>query len=140
MGISNAGAGGGDREDVDSVDPHVHVAVRGLFGIEPALRRRPAGHLPRVSVRLARGEHPHARRELRVPARGRPRDVPHPHAAAVVKRVRANLTGPEVVTPAETESVVTVPLGPPAPPPKPAKEPTILAEQQPPTEADTGGR
>ena len=25
------------REDVDSVDPHAHLAVRGLFGIEPAL-------------------------------------------------------------------------------------------------------
>ena len=37
MGISNAGAGGGDREDVDSVDPHVHCVARGLFGITPAL-------------------------------------------------------------------------------------------------------
>ena len=37
MGISNAGAGGGDREDVNSVDPHVHCVARGLFGITPAL-------------------------------------------------------------------------------------------------------
>ena len=54
MGIANTGAGGGDREDVDSVDPHLHVAVRGLFGIEPASARGAARHLPRLSLRLAR--------------------------------------------------------------------------------------
>ena len=37
MGISNHAAGGGDIEDIDSVDPYLHATVRGLFGIEPAL-------------------------------------------------------------------------------------------------------
>jgi hypothetical protein len=37
FGISNYGSAGGDHEDVDSIDPFVHVTMRGLFGIEPAL-------------------------------------------------------------------------------------------------------
>jgi len=44
------------------------------------------------------------------------------------ERVRGNLTGPEIVTPREVESVVTVDLGPAVAPPKPAQEPTILVE------------
>ena len=57
----------------------------------------------------------------------------------LVKRVRGNLTGQEAVTPQETESVLSVPLGPPVPALQPPKHPpTILAEQQPPTEADRG--
>jgi hypothetical protein len=56
----------------------------------------------------------------------------------VVKRVRANLTGPEVVTRAETDSVVSAQLGPAIVAPNPSTPPPILAQQQPPTEADTG--
>lgn len=119
MGISNAGAGGGDREDVDSVDPHCHAVVRGLFGLEPALHE---GRLdicpafpsdwteagittPDLSYQWRRtGEEA----ELRI-------HTPKP----TVKHVRANLTGPEVVTPAETDSTVRVRLGPVPPPPEP---------------------
>lgn len=139
MGISNYGAGGGDREDVDSVDPHVHSIVRGLFGITPAL------HEDRLEICPAL---PSAWREasLRTPdvcceyRRDGDRAVirirtPKP----VTKAVLANLTGAEVVTPRETESIVIVPLGPPvAPPAPPAHPPTILAEQNPPTAADQG--
>jgi len=49
-----------------------------------------------------------------------------------VKIVRAGLGGEETVTSLETESVVTLRMGPTAPPLKPAEEPTILADQQPP--------
>ncbi len=56
-----------------------------------------------------------------------------------MKTVRGNLTGAEVSTPKETESVVTVTLGPPVPAAEsPTHPPTILAEQQPPTAADHG--
>ena len=36
-GIGNSGARRGRKEDVDSDDPHMHMTVRGLFGIEPVL-------------------------------------------------------------------------------------------------------
>jgi len=133
MGISNAGAGGGDREDVDSDDPHLHVAVRGLFGIEPALDegridicpafpstwRQASIRTPDVSYQWS-CDAGHATFHIHTPQ-------------PVVKRVRASLGGAVVVTPAETESTVRVKLGPPAPPLVPAREPSILADQQPPT-------
>lgn len=139
MGISNAGAGGGDREDVDSVDPYVHVAVRGLFGIEPAMHegridicpafpadwREASISTPDVSY-VYRRDGDKATFRIRTP---RP----------VVKRVRANLTGREAVTAAESESLVTVEVGPAVEPPgPPTHPPTILHEQQPPSEADVG--
>jgi len=130
MGISNAGAGGGDREDVDSDDPHTHVTVRGLFGIEPALHEGrldicpafPAGWR-KVSIRTPDVSYEYRRQGNRATFRIR---TPRP----AVKRVRASLTGPEVVTPAETESLVTLPIGPPMPPPKPSRQKPILAEQE----------
>ena len=142
MGISNAGAGGGDREDVDSDDPHAHVVVRGLFGIEPALHegridicpsfpsdwRQASIRTPDISYEWQR-EGTQATFHIRTP---RP----------VAKHVQASLDGPEVVTPAETESVVTLKLGPAAPPLAPIKQPTILADQcpvpvpKPPTSAE----
>jgi hypothetical protein len=139
MGISNAGAGGGDREDVDSVDPHVHCVARGLFGITPALHedrleicpalpstwREASIRTPDVSYEYRRDAH-RATFRIRTPR-------------ALVKHVRGNLTGAVVITPKETESVVTVALGPSAPAAGPPKHPpTILAEQHPPTQADRG--
>jgi hypothetical protein len=129
MGVSNAGAGGGDREDVDSVDPHVHCVVRGLFGVEPALHEGRLHLCPAfpsdwtaASIRTPDVSYEYRRDGQRATFRIH---TPRP----TIKRVRANLTGPEVVTPAETDSVVTVDLGPPLPPPQPAAEPTVLVEQ-----------
>jgi hypothetical protein len=139
MGISNAGAGGGDREDVDSVDPHVHCVARGLFGITPALGDERLDILPsfpsswrEASIRTPDLSYAYRRDADRVTLRIR---TPRP----LVKRVRANLTGPEVVTPRERESVVSVALGPaPVTPERPPHPPTILAEQHPPTRSDLG--
>ncbi|NCO89731.1 MAG: hypothetical protein COZ06_19050 [Armatimonadetes bacterium CG_4_10_14_3_um_filter_66_18] len=129
MGISNAGAGGGDREDVDSVDPHVHCAVRGLFGLEPALQDARLGICPAfpsgwtdASIRTPDVSYEYHRDGQRATFRIH---TPRP----LVKRVRANLTGPEVMTPAETDSVVTVDLGPLPQPAQPAAQPTTLLEQ-----------
>jgi hypothetical protein len=133
MGISNAGAGGGDREDVDSDDPHMHVAVRGFFGIEPALHegrldicpafpsdwREASIRTPDVSYEWKR-EGDLATFRIHTPK-------------PVVKRVRASLGGEEIVTPSEAESVISVKVGPAALPPEPAKEKTILADQLPPS-------
>lgn len=133
MGISNAGAGGGDREDVDSDDPHMHVAVRGLFGIEPALHegqleicpafpsdwREASIRTPDVSYEWKR-EGDLATFRIHTPK-------------PMVKRVRASLGGEEIVTPSETESVITVKVGPAALPLEPAKKKTILADQIPPS-------
>jgi hypothetical protein len=133
MGISNAGAGGGDREDVDSDDPHLHVVVRGLFGLEPAL------HEGRLEICPA---FPSAWRKasLRMPEvsyewqRDGDRATFHIRTAKpLVKRVRAGLGGEEVVTPVETESRVTLKYGPAAPPLEPIQNATILADRQPPS-------
>jgi hypothetical protein len=135
MGISNHGAGGGDREDVDSDDPHVQVAVRGLFGIEPALhegrlRVQPSlpSAWPEASLRLPGLEVDYRRTGSQATLRVRT-------ARPTVKALRAHPTGPEMVTPAETESIVTLDLGPPPAPITPPVQPTILAHQQPPAAA-----
>ncbi|MCX7597763.1 MAG: hypothetical protein N2512_02700, partial [Armatimonadetes bacterium] len=129
MGISNAGAGGGDREDVDSVDPHVHCVVRGLFGIEPAIHENSFTICPafptgwtKASIRTP---------DISYQARkvGNEWIFRMVTPKAMVKRVRANLSGPEVVTKAERVSVVRVKCGVPLPPQKPAVEPTVLREQ-----------
>jgi hypothetical protein len=133
MGISNAGAGGGHRENVDSSDPHMQVAVRGFFGIEPSLHegrldicpafpsdwREASIRTPDVSYEWKR-EGDLATFRIHTPK-------------PVVKRVRASLGGEEIVTPSETESVISVKVGPAALPPEPAKEKTILADQHPPS-------
>ena len=131
MGISNAGAGGGDREDVDSDDPHMHVAVRGLFGIESALHEGRLEICPafpsdwrEASIRTPDVSYEWKRDSDRATFRIR---TPKP----VVKRVRASLGGEKFVTPAETESVVSVKAGPTAPSLELAKESTILADEQP---------
>ena len=132
MGISNAGAGGGDREDVDSDDPHSHVVVRGLFGIEPALHEGRLDICPAFPSdwREASIQTPDVKLEWRRDGERATFRIRTPQP--VVKRVRASLGGKEVVTPSETESVVTVKMGPAAPPLDPSREPTILADQQPP--------
>ena len=130
MGIANTGAGGGDREDVDSVDPHLHAAVRGLFGIEPAIHEGRIDICPafpstwqQASIRTPDVTYEYQRR-----ATG---DVPYPYTQGAGQAGAGNLTGPETTTPYETESVVTVNLGPPPAPPKPAQEPSILVEAAP---------
>jgi hypothetical protein len=134
FGISNHGASGspGDLEDIDAVDPHTHLVVRGLFGIEPALHEGRLTICPafpsgwrEASIRTPDVSYQWRREGDRATFRIR---TPQPR----VKVVRANLTGEAVTTPAETESVVAVTYGPALPPPAPPKEKTILAEQQPP--------
>ncbi len=139
MGISNCGAGGGDREDVDSVDPYVHWAVRGLFGVEPAVHEGRIDICPafpadwtEASLRTPDLEYAYRREGDRATFRIR---TPRP----LVRRVRAAFGGPEVVTAPETESLVVVAVPePPAPPGAPDHPPTILAEQQPPTPQEQG--
>jgi len=117
MGISNAGAGGGDREDVDSEDPHIHAIVRGLFGIEPAV------HEGRIDIQPAFPSDwadasivtPDISYEYR--REGDTATFTVHTSRPLVKRIRPNLTGREVETPAETDSVVVAPVGPTLEPP-----------------------
>ncbi len=131
MGISNAGAGGGEIEDVDSDDPHMHVAVRGLFGIEPALNEGRLDICPAFpsAWREAGIRTPDIRYEWHREGNQATFRIRTPKP--VIKHVRASLDGPEIVTPSEVESVVTVQAGPAAPPQEPVRPPPILAEQQP---------
>ena len=133
FGIANTGAGGHntDREDIDAVDPNVHVTVRGLFGIEPALNEgridicpafpsdwnEASIHMPDVSYEWHR-DGDNATFHIHTPT-------------PTVKRVRASLNGPEIVTPSEKDSLITVRLGPSQSPTEPAKDTQILFEQQP---------
>ncbi|NLC58523.1 MAG: hypothetical protein GX774_16955, partial [Armatimonadetes bacterium] len=128
MGIANTGAGGGDREDVDSVDPFLYATIRGLFGIEPALHEgaleiRPAfpSDWEEASIRTPDVSYEYRREGERITLRIR---TPKP----LVKRVRAGATGREVVTRAEAESVVTLRQGKPALAPVVAEKPQVLVE------------
>jgi hypothetical protein len=128
MGIANSGAGGGDVEDVDSVDPYAHLVVRGLFGIEPALDEGRLDICPALpsqwreaSIRTPDVSYTYRRQ-------GNQATVTIRTPQAITKHVRANLTGPEAVTPAEKESTVTLPLGPPAPAAEPVKAAPLLVE------------
>jgi hypothetical protein len=132
MGISNLGAGGGDREDVDSVDPHLQVVLRGLFGIEPALHEGRLAITPsfpsdwnEASLRQP-GLQVSWRREGQRQVLRLVTDRP------LAKTVRAAPDGPEVVTPAEKDSTVTIESAATALPVMVPARPTILAEQQPP--------
>ncbi len=129
MGISNFGAGGGDREDVDSVDPYMHAAVRGIFGIEPAIHEGRIDICPafpsdwkKASIKTPDISYSYERKGNMATFKihsGRP----------LIKHIRANLTGPEVVTPAEKDSVVRVKLGSGVTPPVVSPKPQVLAEQ-----------
>jgi hypothetical protein len=134
MGISNYGAGGGDREDVDSDDPPNHVIVRGLFGIEPALHEGridicPAFPAEWTTASITTPDVSYEYRRVGGKATFRIR-TPKP----VVKRVRANLSGPEAVTRSEKDSTVTVAVGKPPAPPGPAVHPPIMLEKLAPAE------
>lgn len=139
MGISNFGAGGGDREDVDSVDPHVHAMMRGLFGITPALYEDRIEICPALPSSWSEASlrtpdlHCECRREkdqLIVRIRtSRP----------LVKSVRGFPGGPVVTTSKESDSTVTVEVGPRPVATEVAAHPaTILTEQQPPTAEERG--
>jgi len=128
MGIANTGAGGGDREDVDSDDPFTHVVVRGLFGIEPALHEGRIDITPsfpsdwtEASIRTPdveyeyRRDGDHAALHIRTPQ-------------PVVKRVRVGVDGEAVTTPEEAESTVTVQVGAPVEPPEAGPRPQVRVE------------
>jgi hypothetical protein len=128
MGVANSGASGGDVEDVDSVDPHAHLVVRGLFGIEPALHEGRLDICPALpsqwreaSIRTPDVSYTYRRH-------GNSATIAISTPQNIVKRVRANLAGPEITTPAQRESTVTLPLGPLPPSPEPAKAAPLLVD------------
>jgi hypothetical protein len=134
FGISNYGSAGGERENIDSVDPYVHMTVRGLFGIEPALHEGRIDICPafpsdwtEASIHTPDVDYEYTRNGDKATFRIR---TPKP----TIKRVRANLFSDESVTPAETVSAVTVKVKslPALPASLPEDTRTILSEQQPP--------
>ncbi|MBI3945124.1 MAG: hypothetical protein HY321_04340 [Armatimonadetes bacterium] len=127
--IGNTGAGEGDRNDAESAGAFVHAAVSGLFGIEPAIHQGRIDICPsfpsewtNVGIRTPDISYEYRLVDDRAYFRIH---TPKP----LVKRVRAGLTGREVVTPRETDSVVLVPVGRPIPPPEPPWQPPGLAER-----------
>lgn len=128
--ISNTGAGGGDWEDVDADDPHMHLAVRGLFGVEPALHQGRLSICPAFPKTWTQASIKTPDLEYEWQRQGAHATFRIKTAKPLVKEVRANLTGKAFLTPAETLSVVTVDYGPAVPPPgKPTHSPTLLAER-----------
>lgn len=125
MGISNQGAGGGDREDVDSVDPHLHVAVRGLFGVEPAIHEGRLDIAPAFPADWTEASitTPDLAYEYRRAGNLATFHIRTPKP--LVKRVRVGVNGEMVTTPAEQDSVVTVRCGEPVPPPEPGDGPLL---------------
>ena len=112
MAVNNHGCAGGEREDVDSDDPHTQVTVRGLFGIEPDI---PAGRveiLPgfpaewtSASIRTPDLDYTYQRE-------GDVATFKVTSSRPLVKRIRANFGGEEITTPAETTSIVKLHLAP----------------------------
>jgi len=131
FGLSNTGAAGGDMEDVDADDPHTQMTVRGLFGIEPDVQDGKLFICPAFPLAWTEAsiKTPDVSYEYR-----REGDVATFHIRTprpLIKHVRANLTGPEIVTPAEAESVVKIKVGSPLPELTGSHPPTILAEREP---------
>ena len=129
FGLNMYGVGGGDLEDVDADDSHAHMAVRGLFGIEPELHKGGIAICPAFPAdwKEASIKTPDVSYEYR-----RQGDDVTFHirtSQPLVKRVRANLTGPEVVTAAERESVVQVKVGPALSPLATTHPPSMLVEK-----------
>jgi hypothetical protein len=112
----------------------MHLAVRGLFGIEPELHQGRLLIAPafpadwnEASIKTPDVEYSWKRDGTKSVFHIK---TPRP----LVKMVRATPGGPEVTTKAETESVVTVEDGPVVTPPaQPSHPPSILADRQPPT-------
>lgn len=129
MGIANTGAGGGDREDVDSVDPYLHATVRGLFGIEPALDRGRLEICPAFPTDWTEASITMPDVSYRYERKGDQATFRIHSARPLIKIVRAGLTGEAVTTPAETDSVVTVKLGPALPAHKPAGPKPIIFDE-----------
>jgi hypothetical protein len=135
FGISNTGAGGGGYDLVDSDDPHIQMAVRGLFGIEPYIHEGRIDICPafpsdwtEASIKTPDISYHYTRKGNVAAFRIK---TPKP----LIKRVRADLTGKELVTPAETESVLRAKLGPGPPPwPESTHRATIISEVDPNTE------
>jgi len=130
--IANTGMGCGDHEDIDSDDPHLQFAVRGLFGIEPDLQDATFSICPafpsnwkQASIKTPDISYDYQRQGDDVTI--------HIHTPKpLVKRVRANLTGREVTTPRETDSAVKLTVGSPLPDmPRPVHPPAIQADRQP---------
>lgn len=129
MAVNNHGCAGGEREDVDSDDPHTQVAVRGLFGIEPNLHEGRIDITPgfpsdwtTASIRT-----PDLHYEYQRDGQTATFTITTPRP--LIKRVRACWGGEEVTTPAETVSTVRLRCVPP--PARPAaKTDTIVRTSQ----------
>lgn len=131
FGLNNYGVAAGDMKDVDADDSHAHMAVRGLFGIEPALHKGEIAICPAFPAnwKEASIKTPDLSYEYRCEGDAATIRIRTPQP--LVKRVRANLTGPETVTGSERESVVKVKVGPALPPTPPqAQPPSIVVEKE----------
>ena len=131
MAVNNYGCAGGEREDVDSDDPHNQLAVRGLFGVEPSLHEGKVDILPGFPA-----DWTHA--SIRTPDLSyeyqRDGDTATFHITSsrpLIKRIRANFGGEEITTPAETTSTVKLHLAPPAAPPATNSGSMVRASQVP---------
>jgi len=110
-GIANNGASAGIEEQLDSTDAHIHLAFRGLFGIEPAVHEGKINICPafpsdwkEAAIKLPHIEYTYQRE-------GEECTFHIKSARPLIKIVQANLTGEAVETESETESVVRVKRG-----------------------------
>lgn len=126
FGISNYAVGGGDIEDVDAVDPFLHASVRGLFGIEPAIHEGRIDICPGFPSDWTDASIMTPDLSYEYKRCGSQAVFTIWTAKPLIKRVRANISGPMVETPHETESVVTVELGPLPQAAEPAVRPPML--------------
>ena len=128
--INNYGVANGDAEDVDSDDSHAHMAVRGLFGIEPALHK---GEIP-ICPAFPSGwneasiKTPDLSYEYR--CEGDLTYLPHPHTAAAGQTRAGQLDRPGGGDGGGARVLVQVKLGPALPEPPPQVQPPSIRVDQ----------
>ena len=112
LAVNNYGCTGGDREDVDADDPHTQVTVRGLFGIEPEIQQGKVDILPGFPSdwKSASIKTPDLNYEYR--RDGDFATFKVTSSRPLIKRIRANVGGEEITTPAETVSIARLRLSP----------------------------
>ncbi len=124
-GVNNKGASAGIEEQLDSTDAHIHMAVRGLYGITPAIhedRLHIAPNFPNdwmeASIKTPDFSYTYKRE-------GNTALFDITSVVPLIKVVRGNLTGEEVTTNRESRSTVKVNLGEPVAYQRPKHKPTI---------------
>jgi hypothetical protein len=106
FGISNTGSSGGDIENVDSVDPFSHFAVRGLFGVTPELHKNILHIAPAFPSSWEDAEIKTPLFAYKYKRKGNKVTLNITSKEAIIKIITPYLGAEKITTPSETSSIV----------------------------------